>query len=298
MTASPAAAGHRTTARPPSAAARRAKLRGVAIFFASSLALGAVAFAAATPPPLMPFLLVVGPAIIALALVSREGPGSIRELLRSLTIRPARKRWYLAVLIPVLWAPATVATAIALGAPTAGLFDKVFPAIVIVPLVVLLPAFIEELAWRGYALPRLMTIMSPLRASLVLAIPWTLIHVVLFLPGQQYDFLAIWPLILSIVSYSILLTWIYIGTGGSVLMTALVHAGLNGVAPIMAGVDADASWAIRNVLAAGIAVAIVAFGGLRRPAPDGLSTTAATVPTPTAPRSSGRPPTSPTEVSP
>ena len=47
-------------------------------------------------------------------------------------------------------------------------------------------------------------------------------------------------------------------------MTALLHAGLNGVAPVMAGVDPDNAWIIRNVLAAVIAVAVIALGGLRR----------------------------------
>ena len=71
-------------------------------------------------------------------------------------------------------------------------------------------------------------------------------------------------MIVSIFAYSIVLTWVYIGTGGSVLMTALLHAGLNGVAPVMAGVDQDNAWIIRNVLAAVIAVAVIALGGLRR----------------------------------
>ena len=47
-------------------------------------------------------------------------------------------------------------------------------------------------------------------------------------------------------------------------MTALLHAGLNGVAPVMAGVDQDNAWIIRNVLAALVAVAVIALGGLRR----------------------------------
>jgi len=87
----------------------------------------------------------------------------------------------------------TVVIAVILGEPIAGLFDALFPAVLIIPLVVLLPAFTEELAWRGFALPRLMSVMSPLNAALVLAIPWTLIHVVLFLPGQWYENLALWP---------------------------------------------------------------------------------------------------------
>lgn len=242
----------------------RAQLAGVGIFLALSLSLGAAAYAARTPPALMPFILAVVPAGFALALAAREGRGAVRRLFHSLTIRPRQRRWYLALLIPFVWASATVTIAVALGEPTTGLFDKVFPAILIVPLVVLLPAFIEEFAWRGFVLPRLLSAMSPLIAALVLAVPWTLIHVFLFLPGQQYDFLAIWGLVLSIFAYSVLLTWIYVGTGGSVLMTALVHAGLNGVAPIMAGVDADASWAIRNVLAALIALALVTIGGFGR----------------------------------
>jgi hypothetical protein len=52
-------------------------------------------------------------------------------------------------------------------------------------------------------------------------------------------------------------------------MTALFHAGLNGMAPVMGGLDGDSSWAIRNILAALIALAVVALGGLRRPSPSG-----------------------------
>ncbi|HTE64787.1 MAG TPA: CPBP family intramembrane glutamic endopeptidase, partial [Candidatus Binatia bacterium] len=130
-------------------------------------------------------------------------------------------------------------------------------------LVVLLPAFTEELAWRGFALPRLMSAMSPLRAALFIAIPWTLMHVGLQLPGQMNDQLILWPLALSIAAYSVILTWLFVRTGGSVLMTALFHAGLNAMSPVMAGVDANTQWIIRNVLAAVIAVAIVALGGFR-----------------------------------
>jgi membrane protease YdiL (CAAX protease family) len=167
------------------------------------------------------------------------------------------------ITIPVAWALSTVVATVALGAPVDGVFDALFPALLIIPLVVLVPAFTEELAWRGYALPRLLTSMTPLAASIVLAVPWVAIHLVLFLPGQWYADLALWPMVVSIASYSVLLTWIYVGTGGSVLMTGLFHAALNGVAPIMAGIDPDTSWAVRNVLAAIIAISVVALGGLR-----------------------------------
>ena len=112
-------------------------------------------------------------------------------------------------------------------------------------------------------MPRLMTVMTPLRASL-LAVPWTVMHLVLLLPGGVNEGAALWPSVLSLFAYSVVLTWVFVGTGGSVLVTALVHTGLNGTVPIMWGVDPELSWALRAVLAAVIAVAVIALGGFRR----------------------------------
>jgi membrane protease YdiL (CAAX protease family) len=179
-------------------------------------------------------------------------------------MRPPSRRWYLILGVPIVWSVATVGVGVVLGAPAADQFKNVFPAVAIIFLVVLLPAFAEEVAWRGFALPRLMTVMSPLQAALLIGIPWTLIHVGLFLPGQSNAQLLLWPLPLSIVSYSVILTWLFVRTGGSVLMTALVHAGLNAVSPVMVGVDVNTQWIIRNVLAGLIALAIVGLGGLGR----------------------------------
>jgi membrane protease YdiL (CAAX protease family) len=253
-----------TPARGALRKANRRDLIGAAWFVGLSLSLAVGTVVVGAAPALVPFVLAVGPAVVALTLARRESRGALSGLLHSLTIRPADRRWYLVVAIPVAWALATVAATVVLGEPVDGLFDALFPAILIIPLVVIVPAFTEELAWRGYALPRLLTSMSPLSASLLLAVPWVAMHLVLFLPGQWYADLALWPMVVSIVSYSILLTWIYVGTGGSVLMTGLFHAALNGVAPLMAGIDPDTSWAVRNLLAAGIAVGVVALGGLRR----------------------------------
>ena len=263
----PVASEHAITA--PSS---RAQLVTVAWFVGLSLALTLVATLAGPPPALLPFILALGPTVIAVGLAWREGDGALGRLRHALTLRPRRRRWYLVLGLPIAWALTTVGIAVLLGAPTAGIFDRVSPAIAIIFLVVLLPALAEEIAWRGFALPRLMTVMSPLKAALLIGIPWTLIHVPLLLPGQVNGELLLWPLGLSIVSYSVILTWLFVRTGGSVLMTGLVHAGLNTVSPVMAGVDANTQWIIRNVLAAVIAVALIGLGQLRRPAPHEAST--------------------------
>jgi membrane protease YdiL (CAAX protease family) len=228
------------------------------------MALAAVSVVAtAAVPTLVPFALAIGPAIIALALARKEGNGADRRLLAGLVRRPARAAWYLVVALPLAWAAVTVVVGVALGHRKDDLFGAILPGALIVPVVVLIPALAEELAWRGFAVGRLTSSISPLGASLVLAVPWTVMHLVLLLPGAVNEGVELWPAVVSLTAYSVLLTWIFVGSG-SILLAALVHAGLNGVVPLMSGIEVEASWAIRAVVAAAIAIAVVTFGGFRR----------------------------------
>ena len=83
-------------------------------------------------------------------------------------------------------------------------------------------------------------------------------------PGSINEGLAVIPMVLALFSYSIILTWIFVGSGGSVLLTAIVHAGLNGVVPIFQNLDADQSWLWRGIIAAVIAVLVVVYGNMQR----------------------------------
>jgi CAAX protease family protein len=171
--------------------------------------------------------------------------------------------WYLVHLIPLGAFLAVDVVAIALGEPAAGLFDKVFPAVLIVPLVVLVPAFAEEIGWRGYALPRTLTAVSPLRAAIVLGIPWMLIHMPLYLQGQMNAGSSVWSMVTQVISFSVVLTWIYVGTGGSLLMTGLFHTLLNGLVPLTSGIDPLVAWDIRGIVFPVVAILVVALGGFR-----------------------------------
>ena len=82
----------------------------------------------------------------------------------------------------------------------------------------------------------------------MLGIPWALIHVPLYLPGQMNGGSALWSMVTQIIAYSVILTWIYVGTGGSVLMTGLFHALLNGLTPLTNGLDPFVAWDIRGVV--------------------------------------------------
>jgi hypothetical protein len=75
---------------------------------------------------------------------------------------------------------------------------------------------------------------------------------------------AVWSTVTQVISYSVILAWVYVGTGGSVLMTGLFHTLLNGLVPLTHGFDPDLVWGIRGVVFPITAILIVALGGYRR----------------------------------
>lgn len=259
-----------TTAAAPGDAERSSRDQFAGVIWFAGLMLGFTlvatvgAVGSGADPNLLAFPLAFAPAVIAIGLAWREGTGTVHRLLRQLAVLPANPIWYVVLLVPAAAFIAVDVVAVALGEPVAGLFDDLFPRILILPLVVLIPAFTEELGWRGFAVPRALTAMSPLRTALVLGVPWTLIHIGLFLPGQMNAGAAYWSMAAQIMSMSVVLVWVYLGTGRSVLMAALVHALFNGLVPVSGGVEPGLAWAIRGVVWPVIAIAIVAFGGYRR----------------------------------
>lgn len=254
--------------RPDAYRSSRSPAAGAAWYVGLVLAFAAIATALAigggAQPTLLAFALALPPALIAFGLAWREGNGAVGRLLRQLTVRPANRTWYLVLLIPLGSFLAVDAVAIALGESTTGMLDNIFPAVLIVPLVVVVPAFAEEIGWRGYALPRTLTVFSPLRAAIVLGIPWAMIHVPLYLPGQMNGGTAVWSMVTQILAYAVILTWIYVGTGGSVLMTGLFHTLLNGLTPLTNGIDPLLAWDIRGIVFPIVAILVVVLGGFRR----------------------------------
>lgn len=90
----------------------------------------------------------------------------------------------------------------------------------------------EEFGWRGYALPRLLKNYKAVTASIILGIIWSIWHLPLnFInqAGLQYQ-AAITYIISSLilmVFVSILFTWIYQNTGGSIFAVLIFHTMLN-----------------------------------------------------------------------
>jgi membrane protease YdiL (CAAX protease family) len=86
----------------------------------------------------------------------------------------------------------------------------------------------EEIGWRGYALPRLQAGRSALSASLILGVIWALWHLPLYFTGQVFRPLSLFPpFFIGVIALSVILTWVYNSTGGSLLMVVLIHATFN-----------------------------------------------------------------------
>ncbi len=86
----------------------------------------------------------------------------------------------------------------------------------------------EELGWRGFALPRLLKRYDALKASLILGFLWGIWHLPATLcSGLPQQGVSILAFILGGIALSILSTWLYNSTGGSILITALLHLTTN-----------------------------------------------------------------------
>lgn len=86
----------------------------------------------------------------------------------------------------------------------------------------------EEFGWRGFALPRLQTDHSALTASVVIGIVWAVWHLPLYLYGAARSTSGSIPLyVVLAIAVSIVLTWVFNSTAGSIIPAMLVHAGIN-----------------------------------------------------------------------
>jgi len=113
---------------------------------------------------------------------------------------------------------------------------------------VVAPALLEELGWRGFGVQAALDAgRSPAWAALFVGLIFMLLHLPLYLPGQLYEGLPVWPSPLILLSSSVLLTWIYFRTS-SALLAGLMHAAFNASVPLTWGLDPAWVWQARAVV--------------------------------------------------
>jgi membrane protease YdiL (CAAX protease family) len=94
----------------------------------------------------------------------------------------------------------------------------------------------EEPGWRGFALPRLQVKFSPLVSALILGVLWAVWHAPARFGGMEAksvsDTIVEWVLIVLV---SVIFTWLFNRTKGSILVTALVHPAMNTTGNFLTG---------------------------------------------------------------
>ncbi len=182
-----------------------------------------------------------GPAVGALA-VAALNQGALRQLGLSMLRTRFPLRWYaVSLFIPIaITVSASVARAAALHVKLQITLENIwhpsfvqsrslaeFVAIVGYAVGMFVFAAAEEIGWRGFALPRLISTMGFLPAALFLGVMWALWHLPLaFTDGNPLQGESFLLFAASTVLGSLLLAWVWVHTG-SVLLATLFHAAGN-----------------------------------------------------------------------
>ena len=242
------------------------KRHPLAVFFGLAYALTWPTIPLVSVSPLLGLPGLFGPALAAIVVTGLTGgKADLKDLLGRIVRWRVGTRWYaIALGLPVVLTLATGGIHLLIGAPAAlrlGTLSLLEPILFVLVVG-------EELGWRGYALPRLLARRSALAASLILGVLWGVWHLpTFFVPGAPQHGLPIPAFVLLTVAYSVLFTWIYLHTRGSVLIATLFHGAINlSQGLFLGGLDpARVYWLLAAVYTAAALVLVVATGsGLSR----------------------------------
>ena len=175
-------------------------------------------------------VLVVGVFIVSLTMTGRlYGSSGIRRLLAREARWEVNPGWYL---IALLLCPAVL---LAVILTLAWLVSPVFRPndFVLGISFAVMPGFLEEFGWTGFAYPHMRRTLSPFRAAVLLGILWGLWHapVVDYLgaaaPHGEYWLPFFLAFIAVVSAVRVLIVWVYSRTG-SLLLCQLMHLSSTG----------------------------------------------------------------------
>jgi membrane protease YdiL (CAAX protease family) len=175
-----------------------------------------------------------GPMISAIivSLIYR-GRSGLKKLLRKVVTWKVGVRWYLwALILPVipqwiglfLWAQLTD-TELILPTITGYLSSWLQIALISAAYYIT-----EELGWRGFMLPRILSMHTWISSSLLVGIIWSIWHYPLWITSSWATTGSLTQIVLTVAASTvfatgttIMLTWIFKNTRGSILLVMLLH---------------------------------------------------------------------------
>ncbi len=172
----------------------------------------------------------LGPIASATVLTIRDsGKKGLKELYGGLIRFNAKPKWFLALLTPAIVVSLThLIFSARFGYNSFLGIDKIIINYVIISIFLIL----EEVGWRGYALPRLLTSKTALNASLILGLIWAIWHfpfwTIVPIEGAPEPFYIFYITgTLGAIAMAVIITWIYNNTKQSLAMATMCHASFN-----------------------------------------------------------------------
>ena len=201
------------------------------------------------------------------------GRAGLRELFSKVVLWRIGLKWYvIALFVPITMAYLAIGLYALFGNAVPG-FAPASQLLPIVLLAVFTGAMGEELGWRGTALPRLQARWNALISSLIVGVLWGFYHLPSFLlSGLPLQDLPLIPFMVAALGITILISWTFNHTGGSLIIVFLYHFAFNfmGSATGIFGVPA-LLWLLAGICSV-MAVAVIALDWARFTRPATVST--------------------------
>jgi len=173
------------------------------------------------------FLAVYSPAIAGIYVVVRSsGPGGLRRFLSRLLLWRCSYPWcvFLVIGIPLVY----FGSALVKGSMSMDVFGYPWKTIGMALALTLIKGPVEELGWRGVALPLIQRKFAPAWSGLFLGLVWGFWHLPAFLlSGTPQGAWSFAPFFAGSVAVSVIVTSLFNQSRGSILLPALFHFQLN-----------------------------------------------------------------------
>jgi membrane protease YdiL (CAAX protease family) len=178
------------------------------------------------------FLSALAPSVAAAIVVWASGQ-SVRDWFRSVAKVRVHWKWYVAAIaVPFLIVYAAGVVSWVIGGPIDWSAFEISPTTIVFGIVIgtLLGGGQEEFGWRGFAQPELQERYGAFWAAIVVGVFWGLWHLPQFLPGgfrADWGPLMVGSYFVGIIGFSVLLAWVFNGSGGSAWLAMVMHGADN-----------------------------------------------------------------------